>query len=258
MADKVLERLVMEKFRTTFSDFPGQPIQDEDPDFLVPLSGGQLGIELTDFVEQPARHVEEIHNEVLRLASQAFVKRCSTPVLVYTDWRHGVRIDKAYTAQHLAALVHEMLPQPVPEEEQWLRADWDHLRKHSVDQVISSVTLVCSRKRTHNEWFPMEFGFAHTDPADVQQRLDKKEARLSSYRRRCNQVWLLIYFLKHRISSAAAEITPEVLGPTYTSGFDRVFLFDFYQAEIAELVIAPPHSPTGANCGPASVTEVRQ
>jgi hypothetical protein len=96
--------------------------------------------------------------------------------------------------------------------------------------------VACSKNRTHNEWLGMEFAFTHTDPADIQMLMDKKERRLASYRTKTQAVWLLIYFLANRLSGAA-EITDEIRSASYGSSFERVFLFDYFRGDVAELTL---------------------
>src|ERR1700674_1973903 len=142
MADKELERAILEKFRATLPDFPqGEPVNHEEPDFLI----GEVGIELIDIVEQTTRHAEEIHKEVLRLATQAYEARGLPPLWVLTQWRHGINIDRRRAAEGLAALVAAMVPDPVPDD--WTSIaedDWDNLRAYGLEETISGVTVMSS------------------------------------------------------------------------------------------------------------------
>jgi hypothetical protein len=237
MADKELERAVLEKFRTALPDFPqGEPTDHEEPDFLI----RELGVELIDIIEQATRHAEEIHLEVLRLASQAYEARGLPPLWVLTQWRHGINTDRRRAAEGLAALVATMVPNPVPDD--WTSIaedDWDNLRAYGLEETISGVTVMCSKRKAYNEWTATEGGFVHTEPSDIQRLLDKKETRLTSYRRSCKEVWLLVHFLANRISGSA-EITEDIRRAHYRSGFDRAFVFDYFRGDLAELTLHRP------------------
>jgi hypothetical protein len=82
MADKRLERIVLDRFRLSLAgQFPtAEPVAGEEPDFVA----GHTGIELGDVVDQKMRHGEEAHKEMVRLARQAYERQGPTfvPVLV--------------------------------------------------------------------------------------------------------------------------------------------------------------------------------
>ncbi|MBV9864609.1 MAG: hypothetical protein JO316_04615 [Abitibacteriaceae bacterium] len=77
----------------------------------------------------------------------------------------------------------------------------------------------------------MEVGPSGVDPQDLQDIISAKHARITSYLRKCSQVWLLIVADAAHISSIG-DIDDSVRDYEYTSGFDRIIFYDAFNKKV--------------------------
>ena len=75
-------------------------------------------------------------------------------------------------------------------------------------------------------------------PPDLQEILWNKEAKVSSYRRHCREVWLLIV-ARGLEPSTFGDLGPEIEGHQFKSSFDRVFLLNYSDGIVTELHVRP-------------------
>ena len=81
----------------------------------------------------------------------------------------------------------------------------------------------------------MRAGFVPTlTPPDLQKVLWDKEVKVSSYRRQCEEVWLLIVARGFE-PSTFGDLGPEVGGYRCESGFERVFFLHYFDGSVSEL-----------------------
>lgn len=70
-------------------------------------------------------------------------------------------------------------------------------------------------------------------PRHIEYILDHKEGRLTAYRQKCGEIWLLVVVDGFKLSGWA-EPSPELTQRTYQTGFDRVVML-YDNARVIEL-----------------------
>jgi hypothetical protein len=84
-------------------------------------------------------------------------------------------------------------------------------------------------------WQVIRGGSMHRlSPQDVQARIDPKNLLCPTYRRHCDQVWLMLIATMDA-PSRYVELTPPAAAHAYDSRFDRLFYFDSSKGSVVGL-----------------------
>jgi len=82
--------------------------------------------------------------------------------------------------------------------------------------------------------------FAATiQPTDIMRALALKEPKVAEYRKQANEVWLVVNYDTGQLSTHF-EHEEATFSETYSSSFDRAFLFRQWGAELRELSLQRP------------------
>lgn len=71
-------------------------------------------------------------------------------------------------------------------------------------------------------------------PLDLHKRIEEKEDKVTSYRQKCSQVWLLIVANGFE-PSTFGELAPEIEAFSFETSFDRVFFLHHADELVVEL-----------------------
>jgi len=110
-----------------------------------------------------------------------------------------------------------------------------HPAWRSLPQEVASLSVDRRIDFSKNSWTSVRGAFVPTlTPPQLQKLIRNKEAKVSSYRQQCQEVWLLIV-ARGLEPSTHVDLGPEVEGYQFESGFDRVFFLHHANEYIAEL-----------------------
>lgn len=243
-AQKAREWAYLQRFRQNFADFPeGEVAPSEPPDFLIKARPRWIGIEITEYHVQepdegwgsPMRAQEGTEDKILRMASEQHKSKGLPPTVVHVLWHPHQALDRRRIpelAADLANLVQEHLPEIGYSVTIRRRR---HPAWRSLPQEVASLTLVRRKSISKNSWTPVRAAFVPTlTPPDLQQIMRNKEAKVSSYRQQCREVWLLIVARGFE-PSTFGDLGPEVERYRFESGFDRVFFLHYFDGTVTEL-----------------------
>jgi hypothetical protein len=142
-----------------------------------------------------------------------------------------VRADQAYA---LSELVARNPPLGIRGTE--VGSGFDLIRE---DLPVIYLHVWAARSHNDSEWRESEFH--QVDPvsaADLQVRIDLEEAKLTRYRERYADRWLVI--ITHMDGpSTWGVVLDEVWQSDFESHYDRVFLLDFIRGRCGELRVRP-------------------
>jgi hypothetical protein len=100
---------------------------------------------------------------------------------------------------------------------------------------VSYLSIRRKRILSKNLWVPTRGAFVPTlTPLDLQKRIEEKEGKVTSYRQKCSQVWLLIVANGFE-PSTFGELAPEVEEFPFETSFDRIFFLQHADELIVEL-----------------------
>jgi hypothetical protein len=232
---KGTEEYHLRRFIECFPEFPdGKLTLSEHPDFLLETSDAIIGIEHTRYINSDLGAKESVENVALRLASQTYESKGYPPVEVRVLWNFDEKPTKRTMHQFvdtLSEFVASHLPSPGDE----VAIRYPHWAWRQVPQEIISLTISRRRTMDSNFWVSTRGGFvAELTSADLHSIIRKKEGKVSSYRRSCTQVWLLIVANGFE-PSTHCDLAPEIEGFQFETNFDRVFYLHSFAGMVVEL-----------------------
>ena len=222
----------------------GEPEHVDAPDFLVRRRNSTLGIEITRFSlprDGTAFIPEEqdsLRERVLVHAREAYYSRDSVPLHVqalFNDHRPLLRkrvtalADELVTflsAKTIGILLYENVP-------------FSPREKYPFMAEIGSLTAIRVPEPSYGVWYAGRAGWVRkADLADFQRVLTVKEPLLPSYRRKADEVWLLVVF---EIMPGGTHVEiPRSIEFSLTTGFDRVFALERISGLCVEIPLATP------------------
>jgi hypothetical protein len=230
LSKKEFERRQLERFIKIFPAFPTGQIEDfEEPDFVLHTNSHEIGIELTDLYWSsspdtvPRQSQESICANIVRRACDSYSK-LSLPALhvsVHFNYRHTLlKADMVPIAEKIVKVVSRNVPSAgnsFREEYNWFNRDYFPEKVHAINSwhfdsmtesffSAPSAVFVPPLKKEH-----------------INEVLTRKEKKYQQYRKRCNQIWLLINADGSQLSTAY-DFDPALLNERFTTSFDRVFL----------------------------------
>jgi hypothetical protein len=211
----------------------------EEPDIVVGWAQGRYGVEVTEMLRGETRAVEETHRLICEKGRKHFLSAVkadclAVKVIFREDVVMGPREQDAAAAD-LAAIVLSLIPS-IPEgvfaarleegtdfESNLFTAVWLHHHPN------------CPRSRWQpvGAWWVPVASVAH-----VQATIDKKERKIAAYRRRVEEVWLLIV-LQGFSGSASWSVDDAVFSHPFRATFDGVVLVDYAMNRANVLTITP-------------------
>lgn len=223
-------------FCESVTDFPEGRVplepKERSPDFRVIGPNCVVGIEHTEVYHKgggegiPPQARETYVTRITRRARQIYESEGNPPVSVWPSFSTNARVGKHSVdrlARKLAEVVEANLPEKndsVQVEQTWRPSDPLPCQFHAV-HIMRYVGV------DRNFWFPPMTGAIPEVPIEyIRERVQSKENKLSEYRNRSDQTWLLMVVAGNR-PSTFFDVAGSALEAVYETGFDRVYLFDF-------------------------------
>ena len=228
----------LKHFKEICSFFPEGEIEcTEKPDFLVHTQDTILGIEHTEiFRPGPTNGTspqaqESIYQRVVDKASSSYLENHSQPLLVQISFNERIMIGKkdgkslADAIDRLAKAVVRLLEMaPIVPGNSIIIERTKENSKEFPDE-IRRLYVYAYPNGKENRWKSLSPGWIpEITPEDVQEKIDKKEPKLDSYKTKCSELWLLI--VAHNVEkSTSIDLSEAAISHYYSTKFDRVFFF---------------------------------
>ena len=247
-AKKARERAYLQRFRQNFAGFPeGEVVPSEHPDFLIKTQSRWVGIELTEYYVQepdeaqrsPMQAQEGTEDKVLRTASEQYQSEGLPPVAVYVNWNPHRAFSRRRT-QELAAILVDLVQDHLPESGHEVSIRYRrHRAWRSLPQEVASLSVDRRIDFLKNSWTSVRGAFVPTlTPPRLQKKMQNKEAKVSSYRQQCREVWLLIVARGFE-PSTNVDLGSEVEAHEFETTFHRVFFLHHFDEYVVELRVRP-------------------
>ena len=242
MADKALERLVLEICRRSLPGFPQAAAADhESPDFLVRVGSRTIGIEMQEFIQgagpegAPARAAESTRAAIMRMAQRDFeASHANVHLYVYGHFRRDPFDRKLAPelAKRLAQVVATAIPTPKPGVLVLRRHVTHELETADLTDYLHDLDVLLYARATYGLWTTPEVGYSSRDLDDLNQQIQAKEPKVAAYRQACDEIWLVIYALA--LPSGGFDMDA-LAGARITSPFDHVLFVDAVSGQHALL-----------------------
>lgn len=232
MASKDTERDQLASFLRSRPDLGlAAPIDSEEPDFLVEWGGARLGIELTQF--SPARdgsgfipeEQRSLRSRVMSEARRIFESQSAIALHVDAIFNDRRPVKPGRITQ-LADEMAEYLAWKASGIEIYAEVPFSAPEKHPYLSEVAHITAFRVPEPSYGVWYAGQAGWVSQAGAkDFIKILSRKEARLDSYRRKCDAVWLIVVF-DLMAGGDHVEGPRAPAGFQLITGFDRVFGLD--------------------------------
>lgn len=226
--NKETELFYLLKFKENFPSFPhGDVCPDERPDFLIKTATKIVGLEVTHLYREmtssgmhpPLQQRESVRQKIMSLAKSIYDSKGLPSVFVSVHFDlnfYCCKSEMQRVAERLVNLAEQSLS-GLPQEKIW--------RVYEIE--IGGVMMVSVRswKAEKSHWnHPLASFVPTVNPQQIQSILDGKNARCADYRKKCDEIWLIIII--DRLKPSSFSMVPDaVTEHRYTHGFDSAFLF---------------------------------
>jgi hypothetical protein len=142
----------------------------------------------------------------------------------------------------LAIALADLVEVYLPEQDGEVAIKHTHPAWRSLPWEVSYLSICRKKILSKNLWVPTRGAFVPTlTPLDLQKRIEEKEGKVTSYRQKCSQVWLLIVANGFE-PSTFGELAPEVEEFPFETSFDRIFFLHHANELIVELSTRKSHT----------------
>ena len=241
---KHVELHSLERFKALLPDFPeGAITPTEEPDFLVDMPRGRLGIELTELHRDvppgaiPQQASEAMRHRVVERAQDMYSADGHPPIRC-TVFMHNKHIEKNEVAS-LASAIVKIAVKNVPPPNSSVREEYDWTNRAYFPGILDSVTVHRLDGMTQSHFnCPGSTWVAPLAPGDLERAIASKEGKYDAYRKRCEEAWLLINADIGSMSTWFQFDSAALTGPFRTS-FQRVFVMRHFGSSLHELAVVP-------------------
>lgn len=235
---KLAERGLLERFQRACSECPSSAALDSDPlDFVFQMQPRRLGIEVTRYFRESddpdeSREQESLRGQLLARARETFERAGGPPLFVFPSWQRTrlVGRDLPNLAVRLAQLVADRVP------DVGCTAEWESDGGDDpLEDILDTVTIMRQPPEWGADWGPFVVSaWVRSDIPTLRSIIAGKERRLSTYRERADEIWLLITAGTEGVSSFLYDRT-EATKDSYRTAFDRVYLLDLWDGSAIRL-----------------------
>jgi hypothetical protein len=206
---------------------PGQP-KPPAPDLIFPES--DLGIEVTEYLlgqgkaGSHPRRLESVRRRIVQTAQSEYEKNISHCLQVLVIWATTDCPSNDEEKTIVEALVRLVMIQTSGNGRLW-RIGWEQFDEPVLQKYVAEVSISLIGDTGPSCWGNSAAFWLWDVKKRVQVILNEKEPKVSTYRKFCNKVWLLIVADRSWFSS---KLFPDqnFAKATFSSSFDRAFLFD--------------------------------
>jgi hypothetical protein len=245
-AKKQHERFLLDRFLEHQGITPTNIDPGESPDFLVTLDGRTVGIEVTELFirsnksgahpqpqEAPLlQAAESITNLIVSKAWKIYVDAGNPPVKSTVWFSDRITLDKKKVDQ-IAELIARQIQSMSLQNLQavaW-RSSEDENEEHCLSESVAII---------HTDKVPERFArwtvgrpglVANLTRARLQEEIEKKASKFDAYKKRIEEIWLLIVADRTR-PSQKFSVMPDFPLDSLSSPFAKTFYFDLVSDEV--------------------------
>ncbi len=217
----------------------------EGPDFALVTSSGRYGLEVTRILS-PAngrptslRQMEGMREQVLNGAKAVWDRTIGVNVEVHVHWDTSAAPPKSTIADTAQKLV-DVVSANLPDVGSLARVECSWRSPTALPRGVHSISIVRLATYDRSYWVGANAAMiGDLTPELVQGRIDTKNAKVQQYRRKMNEVWLLLVLDSHNLSGMF-ELPESLFEHRFTSAFDRTALLDTFHRRAWDLVCVRP------------------
>jgi hypothetical protein len=247
------EKFLLDRFLEHQGITPTRIDPGESPDFLITLDGRTVGIEVTELFikrcnsearrlpEDPLlQAIESITTRIVSKARKVYFDANNPHVLSHILFSNRVTpdIDKRKGDQ-IAKLIADQIQSMSRQDSEG--AEWRSREDEKDENPLSEWVIFISSWKVPDlrfaRWSPTNntVGLVSTlTPERLQEEIDKKASRIDAYKKRAEEIWLLIVADRTR-SSQKFSVMPDFPLDSISSPFAKTFYYGCVSDEVIEL-----------------------
>ena len=219
--------------------------ESENPDFLLKCSGKNIGVEITHLYHN--KHHSEVKSRawegecerVLNEAKIKWIERNQPKVNVSVTFNKDARFRRKEAkdwGKNLSYIISGIVPAPGKQSVVGKYAPISHaLKGVSIPEEYDSIIIDRSPEGMETSWTQSTGGaLPKLEASFVQETLDKKNLRVSSYREKAEEIWLVICIEDFKYS-ASFDVNENATDHRYKSLFDKLYLISRRNSTLYEL-----------------------
>jgi hypothetical protein len=215
------------------------PIQPDPPAPDIFFQDYDLGIEITEYSlgqgkdgSRP-RQYETVHQRIAEVAKAEYESKLNHHLQVSVLWMVSTKCPTIREEKIIAKAITEMVASKTAQHLQICRAESDEFHEPLIQKYGIELSIFQIPGEGRSCWSSMFGAFFPQEAIRIQTALDEKEAKVSEYRTKCKDAWLLIT-ADRNLASSTFSFSPSLLEITFNTSFDRVFLLDEPQNSVYE------------------------
>lgn len=239
--NKEEEKYYLELFQELYIPFPkGNIIIHESPDFIVESTNKKYGIELSKVYQNTvvfgikAQAVDSMIDSINEMVTTKLSK-CDIPFLdisiIFTFHRTFMKKQR----EVLSNKIVDLIIQNIPTEDKWISLEYNHRNRNLIPREITSMRIFNFTKLDNHFVRSPRGGWVQEDMIqELQQAIDKKNSKITSYVNSCDERWLLLH-TAYFSSACFFNPSQETLAHKYQSSFDKIIFLNCSPKKLYEL-----------------------
>jgi len=208
----------------------------ESPDYILYISQEKIGLEVTALVRDELAAIRTAQIKCLQKSTKLARQKDLPLVEVKVEFRSdGDPIDIDEAATELVDFVEKKILE-INDKKFW---HYYESGLKYIKWIIIHLGIVNGQQWLPDYRFePIHINWMRINPIkEIQARIDEKQLKISSYRKKCDKCWLLIGVNEWATPEAVA-ITEELESHAFSSGFQRLFFLKYIEGSVVELKIS--------------------
>jgi hypothetical protein len=246
---KQRERFLLDRFLEYQGITPTRVVPGESPDFLIDLEGRTVGVELTELFirnskseahpkpaeESLLKKIESNADRIMSRAREICFRAGNPPVLSTIVISDRITLDKKKGDQ-IAELIADQIQSMSLQNSQAVKwrsgeeEDEEHPLLDSVHFIHTERVPDC--RFAH--WTVVKAGLVATlTPEHLQAEIEKKAKKINTYRKRAEEIWLLIVADRTQLSQKFSIQTDFPISSVF-SPFTKTFYYGYPAEDVIE------------------------
>jgi hypothetical protein len=244
---KYIERKHLELFLDLHvGSSPTDVAFDDNPDLLMSISGKPIGVEHTQYFigyRGPSglapKAQETLQSKIVWKAWQEYKETHKQPLWVLVVFEQATNYygnDVDTTAQSLAAHIAQLVSASLTIDTWYKFKSWRARRSGlSWPRCITEIHIQVLSDASYEMWGPSQsYVVPHLTTGELQSVIDTKNERVANYRRKCEEVWLVIV-IDDGSQSSHFDVDDTLLNHEFVTNFDKLFLLRRFHRELYDL-----------------------
>jgi hypothetical protein len=246
---KQRERFLLDRFLEHQGIKPTRIVPEESPDFLIDLEGRTVGIELTELFIR--RNKSEVHPElaeksllkriesnadrIMSRAREIYVGARNPPVLSTIDISDQITLDKK-KGDKIAGLIADQIQSMSLQNSHAVK--WSSIEEENEEHPLLGLVNFIHTVRVPERfahWTVVKAGLVATlTPEYLQVEIEKKAKKINTYRKKAEEIWLLIVADLTQLSQKFSVPTGFAIC-SVSSPFTRTFYYSYPLEDVLDL-----------------------